>query len=155
MEKARLGLAIIDAARGRLRGDRGTPPPVSAVVTPAELGEVFDLVDRVFLPDPVARYAARLVRATDRSAASCPQSVRGLIRYPASPRAAIALAEAGRAAALLAGRPNVDFDDVHRLARPALAHRLVLDHAARLDGMTQAGVVARLLEAIPALEDVG
>ena len=72
-----------------------------------------------------------------------------------SPSAAIALAEAGRAAALLAGRPNVDFDDVHRLARPALAHRLVLDHAARLDGMTPAGVVARLLEAIPALEDVG
>src|SRR5688500_740257 len=52
---------------------RGTPPPVMAVVTPAELGELFDLVDRVFLPGPVARYAARLVRATDRSAPSCPE----------------------------------------------------------------------------------
>jgi MoxR-like ATPase len=83
-----------------------------------------------------------------------PAALKGMIRFGASPRAAIAMAEAGRAAALLAGRPNVDFGDIQRLAKPALAHRLILDHAARLDGMRASDVVERLLEAVDPVEDV-
>ena len=74
--------------------------------------------------------------------------MRSLIRYGASPRAAIALAEAARAAALLAGRPNVDFSDVEKVAPAALGHRLLLHHAARLEGKSAGDVVARLLEAV-------
>jgi MoxR-like ATPase len=73
------------------------------------------------------------------------------VRFGASPRAAIAIAESARASALLAGRPNVDFSDVRRVAVPALAHRLVLEHAARLEGATAAAVVARILDAVETL----
>ena len=74
------------------------------------------------------------------------------MRYGASPRAAIAIAEAARAAALLAGRPNVDFADVERVAPAAIGHRLVLDHAARIEGVTPAEVVAKLLAAVEAVD---
>ena len=59
---------------------------------------------------------------------------------------AIAIGEAARAAALLAGRPNVDFADVSRVAAAALAHRLVLHHAAVVGGVTAPEVVQRLLD---------
>ena len=112
---------------------------------------LFEAVDEVFLPEPVAAYIARVVAATHPERAGCPAAVRGYLRYGASPRAAIAMAESARAAALLAGRPNVDFGDVDRVAGAALGHRLVLDHAARIEGVTPAAVVAQLVSAVDAV----
>ncbi|MGA1607468.1 MAG: AAA family ATPase [Planctomycetota bacterium] len=127
---------------------RGAAPEVGRALTEDELGELFAIVDDVFLPEAVARYVARLVAATHAGSPSCPESLRGRVRHGASPRAAIAITEAARAAALLEQRPNVDFSDVQRVAVPAIAHRIVLDHAARLDGMTARDFVTRLLEAV-------
>jgi MoxR-like ATPase len=141
-----VGADVVAAiVRGRRRG---TPPPIETALSAADVVELFALVDRVFLPDAVAQFIARLVTASHPDRPGCPARVKGWVRYGASPRAGIALAEAGRAAALLAGRPNVDFDDVTRIARAAIAHRLVLDHAARLEGVSAAGVVAELLAAV-------
>ena len=61
--------------------------------------------------------------------------MRRFARYGASPRAAIAIAEAARAHALLAGKPNVGFDDVRAVAAHALGHRVVLDYPGRLEGL--------------------
>ncbi|HEB52826.1 MAG TPA: AAA family ATPase, partial [bacterium] len=124
---------------------RGQPPAVSPVLGPGELDELFTLVDEVFLPTAVADYVARLVAATHAD------GLRERVRHGASPRAAIAIAEAARAAALLAGRPNVDFQDVERVAVPAMAHRLVLQHSAVVAGETARGVVERLLGEVPAV----
>jgi MoxR-like ATPase len=125
----------------------GVPPRLEVVLSHAELEDLFVLVDRVFLPDAVARHVARLVVGSRPDAPGAPPEVTRLVRWGASPRAAIAMAEAGRASALLAGRPNVDFADIERVAVPALAHRLVLDHAARLEGVGPAEVVRKLLAA--------
>ncbi len=132
---------------------RGEPPALAPVLDAAEIGRLFAAVDRVFLPEAVARYIARLVEASHPHRPTLPAKAKGLIRYGASPRAAIAMAEAGRALALLSGRPNVDFADVARVATPALAHRLVLDHAARLEGITPAQVVAMLLASVDATHE--
>ena len=132
---------------------RGETPKLARALDAEGLRELFGLVDKVYLPDPVARYAARLVAATHPTYPRCPETVKPLVRFGASPRAAIALGEAGRAAALLGGRPNVDFADIERVAPHALAHRLVLDHAARLEGVTARDVVGRLLAAIDPVRD--
>jgi MoxR-like ATPase len=121
------------------------------VLSAADLAALFAAVDRVFLPTPVASFVARLVAATHPTCAEAPPEVRRFVRFGASPRAAIAIAESARASALLARRPNVDFGDVRRVAVAALAHRLVLAHAARLEGATPADVVARTLAAVDPL----
>ena len=128
---------------------RGTPPQLEPIVDAALLQELFDLVDEVFLPEAVARYIGRLVTATHRETDLCPADIGAWVRHGASPRAAIAMAEAGRASALLAGRPNVDFTDIERVAAPTIAHRLVLEHKARLDGVDGPAVVEQLLKAVP------
>ncbi len=128
---------------------RGEAPALATVLTATELDELFAIVDGIFLPPAVAGYIARLVAATQPAAADAPELVRDGVRYGASPRAAIALGEAARAAALLAGRPNVDFADVQRVLRPALAHRLVLQHTAVVAGRSQAEIVAAVVAAVP------
>ena len=130
----------------------GRPPLLAVAFSANDLERLFELADRVHLPQAVANYIARLVGATHPERDSSPEEVRKFVRYGASPRAAIALADTSRAAALLAGKPNVGFEEVRRVAQSALAHRLILDYAARLEGWTPTKMVARLLEVVP---DVG
>ena len=115
---------------------RGQVPDLAEVMTAAELSRLFDFVDRIHLPEAVANYIARLVTATHPQRAESPEEVRKFVKYGASPRAAIALAGTARAAALLAGKPNVGFQEVKKVAACVLGHRLILDYSARLEGWT-------------------
>ena len=107
------------------------------------------LVDRVHLPVPVADFIGRLVEASDPRPSSAPESVRRFVRYGASPRAALALAAAGRALAILKGKPNMGFDEVVAAAPAVLNHRLVLAYEASLEKVGSLDVVRALLQSIP------
>jgi MoxR-like ATPase len=124
---------------------RGEPPQPEWSAAPQQLRAAFGAMDRIFLPRPVARFVARLVAATHATAAEAPPLVKSYVSFGASPRAAIAIAEAARAAALLDGRPTVGFADVRAVAPPVLGHRLILDYKARIDSVTAAAVVRELL----------
>lgn len=127
----------------------GQVPDMSVVISPVEMQQTFDLVDRVHLPQAVANYIARLVSATHPQRDESPEEVRKFVKFGASPRAAIAIASTARGAALLMGKPNVGFDEVRRVAPSVLGHRILLDYSARLEGWTTARMVARLLESVP------
>jgi len=128
----------------------GEDAEVTPVLNPGELLELMALVNRIYLPDVVANYIARLVHASHpgMSKASAP------VKYGASPRAAIGMAAAVKARALLQRRVNASYEDVRAVAMPVLQHRLVLDYHARLEGATGASVAAALVEEISAHRDV-
>jgi MoxR-like ATPase len=123
----------------------GSEPKVEAVMDASTFEELLELVRRIFLPDVVGNYIARLVDATHpgQSAAS-----RG-IRYGASPRAALGLASAAKARALMNERPHASFEDVKSVASAVLRHRIVLDYNARVEGLTTNDIVRALLEEVP------
>jgi len=103
---------------------------------------------RLYLPRIVSRYISRLVAATHAGGPEAPEAVAQYVSYGASPRAAIAMAESARAAALLAGRPTVGFEDVRTVAHAVLNHRLILNYKARVDRVDTFAVVDALLEAV-------
>jgi MoxR-like ATPase len=119
----------------------GRDPEVKPVFSPSALLELIGLAERVFLPGAVANYVARLVDATHKGRSQAA----GGVRFGASPRAALALAAAARARALVRGRPSASFEDVQALAPAVLQHRMVLEHGARIEGMSPASVVRALL----------
>ncbi len=128
---------------------RGAPPELKPVLDGKQLTTLFDLVDRVHLPLPVAEFIGRLVEATDARHGHSPEEVKRYVRYGASPRAALAIAAAARAAALCKGKPNVGFDEVLEVAPAALNHRLVLSYEAALEKVSSQTVVEALIRAIP------
>jgi len=123
----------------------GTEPLVEPVMDAATFNELLQLVRRIFLPDVVANYIARLVDGTHPGQSAAAQGV----RYGASPRAALALASAAKARALLNERTNASFEDVKAIAPAVLRHRLVLDYHARVEGLTPNDLIRSLLEEIP------
>lgn len=127
----------------------GQPPQLQEVLSATQLERLFELTDQVHLPGSVANYIARLVTASQPGGEGASEEVRKFVKFGASPRAAIALAGTARAAALLAGKPNVGFDEVRRVADSVLGHRLILDYAARLEGWDSRRMVIRLLETVP------
>ena len=124
---------------------RGEPPMTVFNVSSEQLQKMFDVMERIYLPRAVSRYIARLVAATHAAGAEATDEVRSYVSYGASPRAAIAIAEAARAMALLAGRPTVGFEDVKAVAAHVLNHRLVLNYKARFDGVDALTVIRGLL----------
>lgn len=68
----------------------------------------------------------------------------------ASPRGSIGLLRASRARALIRGREHVTPEDIQALAEPVLAHRIILDVEGQAKGLTQAEVIARAVESVPA-----
>jgi MoxR-like ATPase len=103
----------------------------------------------VAVAEPVLRYAARLVRASDPSAPEGPDPVRHALRYGAGVRGAQSMVLAAKAVALCEGRANASFDDVRRVAKPALRHRLIRSFEGEAEGTTTDAIVDSLLAAVP------
>jgi MoxR-like ATPase len=94
--------------------------------------------------------AVKLVLATHPDDQHAHALARQHIRYGASPRGLQALLRAARVAALLDGRPQVAFDDLHRVALPVLRHRVLLRMESELDGVEIDAVLAQLVrECVP------
>lgn len=108
------------------------------------------LVRDVPIAEPVLDYAARVVMQTHPESPDAAQAARRYVRYGASPRAIQALVLAGKVNAILSGRYNVSFDDLRRVALPALRHRLVLNVEAQLQNVSADSVLNSVLEEVRA-----
>jgi MoxR-like ATPase len=132
-----------------LERGKGELPEMQPVMAREEIAGAMAEVEAMELSRPIASYIARLVRSTH--AGEGPEAAKP-IKYGASPRAALAMGMCARARAFLDGRETVGFEDVKAVAPPTLRHRIILDYAARLDGVTPDAVVADLLDAVEELD---
>jgi MoxR-like ATPase len=110
------------------------------VASAEDLRAARELVDATEAGEDVIGYVVAIVRRT-RSLPS--------VSLGASPRAAVHLLGAARAAARLAGRAYVTPDDVARMAVPVLHHRLILTPEAELERFTADAAVRNALDAVP------
>ena len=104
----------------------------------------------VVVAEPILRYAARLVRACDPSMPEAPSIVKRAIRVGAGVRAAQALILGAKASALSTARMHAAFEDVQRVAKPAMRHRMIRSFEGEADGITTDQVVEAVLQTIPA-----
>jgi MoxR-like ATPase len=143
VELVRPGVDEVVEVLARTTGE--ATPEVESVLDAEAIASARALVRRVALPGPVARYAAAIVGATHADDDGAPEPVRRFVRYGASPRAAQAMALAGRVGALMDGRANVTFADIRRCALPALRHRVVLNFEGEAEGAGTGAIVQAVL----------
>jgi MoxR-like ATPase len=106
------------------------------------------LARQVPIASHVTEHAVRLLKATHPDDPESPDAVRQFVRYGASPRGMQAMILAGKIHALLAGRYNVAYDDLHAVARPALRHRLILNFEAQAEGVEPDAIIESVLESV-------
>ena len=132
-----------EAAMLRL-AHRGVAPAtlddVQRVATAAELLGLRDLVDATTVAESIVGYVVAIVRRT-RDLPS--------VALGASPRAAVHLLAASKAAARLTGRDFVIPDDVAAVAPAVLRHRITLRPEAELEHFRADDAVAAAIASVP------
>ena len=127
-------LAMVDGHAGADPLDSLTP-----VSDADQVRRLVTAVRGVLMAPEVTRYAVELVTATRK----LPE-----IRIGASPRSTLHLVRAARAHAALSGRDFVVPDDLHAIAVPVLAHRLVLTAEAQASRRAPADLIRALVQRV-------
>ncbi|BCI55937.1 ATPase AAA [Mycolicibacterium litorale] len=135
-------MARIDA--GIYEADRPTAP----VVGLDDVRRAQQVVRHVHVDRVLVQYASRLVEVTRRPEQYLPKQTARFVSYGASPRATIALCQAARARAVLAGRGHVLPEDVAAVTHRVLRHRLILGFEAASAGVTADRIVDAVLQAV-------
>jgi MoxR-like ATPase len=115
----------------------------------AEIVSMRALARTVPVASHVKEYIAKLMLATHPTDSNATALVKQYVRYGVSPRGGQALMLGAKVTALLAGRYNVAFEDVHAVAPAALRHRLLLNFDGLAEGLNPDKVIAELLKALP------
>jgi MoxR-like ATPase len=123
-------------------------PQAKPVIELQELFKLRQLVDMIYLDDKVIDYLLNIVSAT-REPGQYQIPIEGLLEFGASPRAALALKQASKARALLAGRYFVTPQDIKDLVHPILRHRLRLSYEAEAENLTTDDIIDRIIEKLP------
>jgi MoxR-like ATPase len=117
-------------------------------VTGSDIVAFQQLVRRVPIAEPVARYAVSLARMS-RPGPKAPDFIKQWVSYGASTRAPQHLILGGKARALMDGRYNVSFEDIRALAKPVLRHRVLMNFHAESEKVTSDQVIEKLVAAVP------
>jgi MoxR-like ATPase len=123
-------------------------PRFQHAITGADIVAFQQLVRRVPVAEPVARYAVNIAR-TSRPGPKAPDFIKQWVSYGASTRAPQHLILGGKARALMAGRYNVSFEDIRALAKPVLRHRVLTNFHAESEGVKTDQIVEKLLGVVP------
>ena len=109
---------------------------LQAVLTGERLQELQKMIRRVRVEPAVENYIVELVRATRNHSG---------VELGVSPRGTLALYRSSQAYAAIHGRSYVIPDDVKRVARPVLSHRMIATSQTRLHGRVMEQIIEEVL----------
>ena len=121
-------------------------PAANKAVSGADIVEMRALARTVPIASHVKEYIAKLMLATHPDDPNASPLVKKYVRYGVSPRGGQALVLGAKVTALMAGRYNVAFEDVHAVAKAALRHRLLLNFDGLAEGIHPDAVVDELVK---------
>jgi MoxR-like ATPase len=146
----RIGYPGADDEVAILRATTGVSgAPLTPIISAHQVRDLQRLTREILAADAALRYAAALARATRPKGGEATALVEQYVRWGAGPRAGQALILGAKAAALLAGRHAVSPEDIRRVARPVLRHRVLPNFAAEAEGIDAERIVEDLLDRVP------
>jgi MoxR-like ATPase len=118
-------------------------PTLEPLLNTDSLLQLMQQVHGVYLDPKLMKYIVDIIDATR-------QPSRVGILYGASPRGSLALANAGKAMALLNGRTYVTPSDLEKLVQDCLRHRLILSYEGLANGLTPDSILDAIQAEVPA-----
>jgi MoxR-like ATPase len=113
---------------------------LSQIMTADELVRIQQQVRNIHVDPSIREYIVGIASMTRNHAN---------IYLGASPRGSLAMFRASQALAAIRGRGYVIPDDVKLLAKPTLAHRMIVTPAARVRAITSTAILEEILQTVP------
>jgi MoxR-like ATPase len=114
-----------------------------------EIYRAQQLVKAVYVDERIIEYIVNIVHATRVPQHAKLESLQSYIEGGASPRATLALYQAGKAHAFLQKRHFVTPDDIKAVAFATLGHRVALSYHAEVEQMTRKMILQKILDTVP------
>lgn len=124
-----------------LKHKKGTNPLelVKTVVNAADIINMQNMVESVYLSGALYRYIAELTAATRTNP---------LIKLGSSPRGSIALAKMAQASAFLCGKDYVIPEDVRNVFCDVIVHRILLNSQAKINNMATEQILEDIMKEV-------
>jgi MoxR-like ATPase len=123
-------------------------PEISPVMTVADIRQVREVADAVYIDAKVEDYIVDVVFATREPGSFRLERLENLIEYGGSPRASIYLARAARVQAFLSGRGYVTPQDVKNVGPDVLRHRVLLSYEAEAQDLTSDDIIQEIFNTV-------
>lgn len=120
-------------------------PSLEIVLKREEITMLQDLVRRVPVSDNVIEYTVNLVNKTRSSSPNSPKYIKDWLSWGAGPRASQYLVLGAKTNAILSGRYSPEIDDIKKVAKPVLRHRLITNFNAEADGIKTTDIIDKLI----------
>ncbi|MCH2022053.1 MAG: MoxR family ATPase [Saprospiraceae bacterium] len=112
---------------------------VRAVLSPKEVKECQEIVEKIHVKDELLDYIAAITLNTRNN---------GDLFLGASPRASLSIMQASKAVAAINGRDFVTPDDIQYVAFPVLNHRIILTPEREMEGMDVKDVIKDIISKV-------
>ena len=108
-----------------------------------------EIVRMAPISNMVIEYAVRLARATRPDDPHATDMVKKYFKWGAGPRAGQYMTLGSKARALIKGRINPSFEDVKKVCKLVLRHRVIVNFNAEADGISIEEILDDLIERVP------
>jgi len=122
---------------------------LSQVLGKTDIIESQKLAQSVYVDEKIINYIVAIIFATRKPMDYFLHELVSYIQYGISPRGTLALYNAAKVHAFLAGRHYVTPDDVKAICIPALRHRLHLTYEAEANNLTEDHIIKKIISTIP------
>jgi len=127
----------------------GKEPEVLRVISKEELDSMIELVREMQIENrSIFRYVAKLVKATHPENPSSTPLVKKYVRYGSSPRGAQALILCSKVVALMDARPAIGHNDLKKVAKMCLRHRLILNFEGESSNVSTDTIIDEIINRI-------
>jgi MoxR-like ATPase len=109
---------------------------IKAVVSPAELAKMQEVVSKVHVEDQMYQYICQLVQETRNH---------GKVYLGASPRSSLAILKTAKVTAAMMGRSFIIPDDIQFVAPHIINHRLILTPDAEMESITPESIIKEII----------
>ena len=124
-------------------------PSLQPLLTKEAVVELIALTAKITVPRRILDYVSKIVRSTRPKSEEAPDFVNEWISWGAGPRGIQAILASARSLALMDGRTEINAEDVHEMAFPALRHRMVPTYHAEAEGVDCDAIIKKILIEMP------
>src|SRR5436190_12632110 len=120
---------------------------IQPVLSAADIAELRQTIDGIYLDDKVKKYIVEIVHATRRPK-DFGLNIDTYIQYGASPRATIFLTRGAKGQAFLEGRSYVTPQDIKTIGYDVLRHRVTVTYEAEAEEMTSEQLLKKIFDQV-------
>jgi MoxR-like ATPase len=119
-------------------------PELKIIFSKEEILEYQELIRKVPVADEVIKYTVEIVSKSRPTNASSPKFIKDYISWGAGPRASQYLILGAKALSALEGRFSPNIDDIRKVSKSVLRHRLILNFNAEADNVNILEIIEKL-----------